>query len=110
MAEKIKLVQGDNRPQIQVTFTDDTTGAAINITGATPRMYFRAVGSSQILDTLLGIVTDGAAGKAVFAWGATTLNVPAGDYEGELEVTFSNGDKQSVYELVKFKVREDFSA
>lgn len=109
MAEKIKLVQGDTRPQIQVTVTDEVTGAAINLTGAQPRMYFRAVGSTQVLDTLLGVVTDGLAGKTVFAWNPTTLNVPAGDYEGEVEITFQDGSRQSVFSAIKFKVREDFT-
>jgi hypothetical protein len=110
MTQKIKLVQGDTRPQIQVTFTDETTGLPINITGAVPRMYFRAAGSSETLSTLTGVVLDGPAGKTVFSWGPTTLNVPPGDYQGELELTFSTGDRQSVYDIVKFKVREDFSA
>lgn len=109
MADKIKLVQGDTRPQIQVTLTDENTGAVIDITGATCLMKFRAVGSSDLVDTITGIVTDGPNGKVVFAWNANSLNVDAGDYEGEVEVTFpSGGGRQTVYDLLKFKVREDF--
>lgn len=109
MADKIKLVQGDTRPQIKVTLTDEGTGAAINVTGATVEMKFRAVGSSTLLDTLTGYVLDGPAGTVVFIWNANTLNQPAGDYEGEVQVTFPNGGGiQSVYELLKFKLREDF--
>jgi len=32
----------------------------------------------------------------------------AGTYEGEIEITFSGGGKQTVNDLVKFKVRDDF--
>lgn len=109
MAEKIKLVSGDTRPQLQLTITDETTGAAIDITGATVRMRFRAVGETTVLDTLIGIVTNGPAGQVVFNWNSTTLNVEAGDYEGEVEVTYQLGQGvQTVYDLLKFKVREDF--
>lgn len=109
MAEKIKLVQGDTRPQIRVTLTDENTGLPIDITGATCRMKFRAAGVSTLSDTLTGTVIDGAAGVVVFLWNANSLNVDPGDYEGEVEVTFpNNAGLQTVYELLKFKVREDF--
>ena len=109
MAEKIKLVQGDTRPQIQVTLTDENTGSPIDITGATCLLKFRAAGSSTLVDTLTGIVTNGSLGQVVFAWNPSSLNVDAGDYEGEVEVTFPlGGGIQTVYELLKFKVREDF--
>lgn len=109
MAEKIKLVQGDTRPQISVTLTDDNTGLPIDITGATCLLKFRAVGATTLVDTLTGAVTNGAGGVVVFSWNNTTLNVDPGDYEGEVEVTFPAGQgKQTAYELLKFKVREDF--
>lgn len=109
MAEKIRLVQGDTRPQIRITLTDENTGAALDITGATCRMKFRAAGGTAVLDTLVGTVTEGPAGVVVFIWNPTSLNVDPGDYEGEIEVTFPAGaGVQTVYELLKFKVREDF--
>jgi len=107
--DKIKLVQGDTRPQIQVTLTDEGTGAVINLTGATCIMKFRAAGAANVLDTLNGTVTNGTGGVVVFPWNATTLDVPAGDYEGEISVTFPNGGGlQTVYDVLKFKLREDF--
>lgn len=109
MSERIKLVQGDTRPQIQATLTDETTGTPINITGATCVMKFRAVGATVLTDTLNGVVTDGLNGIVVFPWNAMTLDCDPGDYEGEIEVTFANNSgRQTVYDLLKFKVREDF--
>lgn len=109
MAEKIKLVQGDTRPQIQVTLTDDNTGSAIDITGATCRLKFRAVGSDTLIDTLTGFVTDGPNGVVVFIWNQNTLNVDPGDYEGEVEVTFPLGAGiQTAYQVLKFHVRAQF--
>lgn len=108
MADVIKLVHGDTRPQIQVTLTDNTTGAPITISGATPRLKFRAAGSTTLLTTLVGTVTDGANGVAVFAWTTGSLNVDAGSYEGEIEITFADGTIQTVYDVLKFKLRADF--
>lgn len=110
MAEKIKLVQGDTRPALIITLTDETTGNPIGISGSTPVLKFRAVGSTTVLSTITGVVTDGVNGVVAFYWVSqpTSLDVEAGDYEGEIEITFADGQKQTVYDLLKFKVREDF--
>lgn len=108
MAEKIKLVKDDTLPQIKITLTDEITGLPIDISGSTPRLKFRAVGGTTLIATLTGTVFDGPNGVCVFSWGQTTLDVSAGDYEGEVEITFASGGVQTVYDPLKFKVREDF--
>jgi len=110
MAEKIKLVQGDTRPQVRVTLTDENTGEIIDLTGATVTLHFRAVGGTTPLFSRQGIVNpeEATLGKAVIVWQSGDLNVDAGDYEGELEVYWSStGARQTVYDLLKFRVRED---
>ena len=108
MAEKIKLVQGDTKPQIKVTLTDETTGEAIDITDSTPRLKFRAANTTTVLTTMVGTVTAGASGECVFVWPSGALDVEPGDYEGEVEVTFEDNTVQTVYDLLKFKLRQDF--
>ena len=109
MSEKIKLVQGDTRPQIQATLTDENTGEPIDISNATCLMKFRAVGADVLTDTLNGVVLNGPNGVVVFPWNSTTLDCDPGDYEGEIEVTFpNNAGRQTVYDLLKFKVRAEF--
>jgi len=110
MAEKIKLVQGDTRPAIVCTITDENSGDPIALTGATPRLKFRAAGETTIIATVTGSVVDAAGGKCVFhpVTAPQMLQVDPGDYEGEIEITFSDGQVQTVYDLLKFKVREDF--
>ena len=123
MAEKLKLVQGDTLPQPKAVITDSTTGLPVNLAGGSAHMYFRAVGASTLLATVPGVLLTGLelddgsinttapynvagyGGRVAFVWGATDLNIPAGDYEGELQITFADGGVQSVYELMKFKVR-----
>jgi hypothetical protein len=109
MTDKIKLVQNDTRPAIVCTLTDEVTGAPITVTGATPRLKVRLVGSSTLQATVEGVVTDGANGVVVFYPASTPemLEV-AGDFEGEIEVEFSDGQIQTLYNILKFKIREDF--
>lgn len=110
MAEKIKLVQGDTYPQIKITLTDLSSGLPIDLTGATVTLHFRAVGSTTALFSRAGVVNPGTAaqGKAVFTWQSGDLDIPAGDYEGEVEIFWSNiSARQTVYDLLKFRVRED---
>ena len=59
MAQKIKLVQGDSRPQIKCVITDETTGTVVNLAGATVRLKFKAVGGAGVLFTLVGILLAG---------------------------------------------------
>jgi hypothetical protein len=108
--DKIKLVQGDTKPALVCTLTDNTTGAPITLTGATVLLKFRAVGSTTLLATVTGSVTDGPNGVVAFypASAPGMLLGDAGDYEGEIEVTFSDGTVQTVYDPLKFKVREQF--
>lgn len=110
MAERIKLVQGDTAPALVVTLTDTTTNTPINITGATVRLKFKAAGAPTVRGTLVGSVTDGAAGKVTFFWSddPTILDGDPGDYDGEIEITFADSTIQTVYDLVKFRLREDF--
>lgn len=110
MSDIIKLVQGDNLPEITLTLTDVNTGNAIDLSASTTsvNVYFRALGSTTVLSTLsCSKVNGGSDGVVKFYFPGSTLNVDAGPYEGEVEINF-NGQKQTVYQLLKFKVREDF--
>lgn len=108
MAEKIKLVQGDTRPQLQLTLTNEVDDAPIDLTDAAVVMRFRQAGTTVVLDTLTGFVTQPLLGKLVFLWNIGTLDVEPGDYEGEIEIAFPSLEVQTVFELLKFRVREDF--
>jgi hypothetical protein len=107
--EKIKLVQGDTRPAIVCTLTDEITGLALGITGATVRLKFREAGAATVKNTITGSVTDGANGIcAFFPASDPTMLAGAGDFEGEIEVTFADGQIQTIYDLLKFRVRQEF--
>lgn len=110
MGTKIYLVQGDvGRPQVQATITDADTEDAVDITGADVVLKFRKVGDTELTDTIDGTVTDGTNGVVVFPMSETAMAGDAGDYEGEIQVTFDSGaGVQTVYDLLKFRMRAQF--
>jgi hypothetical protein len=108
MAEKIKLVQGDNLPTIRMTLRHGD-GVPMNLVNATVVVYFRAAGADSILSTIpCQKLNGGLSGEVSFNFPGQTLNVEPGSYEGEIEVDFG-GEKQTVYELLKFTVRAQFN-
>lgn len=111
MAEKIKLVQGDTGPQLRLSLTDEDTGTAVDLTGATVTLHFRALGATTVLFSRAAFINPDTAttGVCYVEWQAGDLNVDAGDYEGEIEVVRSTGVRETIYDLLKFKVREDFA-
>jgi hypothetical protein len=108
MAETYKYVQGDTGPQIQVTVTS-ADGVAANLTGGSVTLHFRAAGTTTVLFSRALAFLDATNGKAVLQWQTGDLDVEAGNYEGELEVVLSSGLRETRYELLKFKIREDFA-
>lgn len=107
MAERIKLVQGDNLPTIRMTLRHGD-GAPINLANAFVVVYFRAVGSDTVLSTLACTkVNNGTSGEVSFSFPGSTLDVEPGPYEGEIEIDFG-GEKQTVYDTLKFTVRAQF--
>jgi hypothetical protein len=121
----IKLVQGDTKPTLLVDVKDANTGLPIDISTSTTRLKIRMSTATSIKETLTGTLlpgltaTDGSVsttapydvagfgGRVGFSWSSTSLDT-AGDMLGEVEVTFSDNSIQSVYEVLKFKVREQF--
>lgn len=116
----IKLVTNDSLPEMLLTLknkneaavgqeldeNDPNTWKPIDLIGATLKMYVREIDTTSILSTLTGIVLEAANGVAAFSFIGNEFTA-AGVYEGEIEITFTNG-VQTIYDLIKFKVRDDF--
>ena len=119
-SDTVNMVTGDTLPQLnfslkdsstaasgkQLDEFDSTTWAPLALNGASVTLRVRAVGSTTVLKTVTcSLVGDGSSGQVT---ADLTAFDQAGTYEGELEITFSGGGKQTVYDLIKFKVRSDF--
>jgi len=107
MAETIKVVQGDELPQIVLTLTDDTANSVLDLSLSTTSVSikFRKKGSTTTLSTITTTKsTNGSDGKVTFNFAGGILNVDPGEYEGEIVINY-NGSLQTVYDLLRFRVR-----
>ena len=117
----VKLVVGDTLPELNFTLKDsntaaagktldpddNTTWAAVNLTGSTVRFRIREVGSTTVLSTITATVTGASTGQVAVAFPSGTWTT-SGTFEGEIEHTTSGGGIQTVQDLIKFQVRDDF--
>lgn len=106
----VDLVAGDNLPFIGLQLTDAATGNPIDLSpvGTSAVVLFRPLngaGSPPLSTIPCTYVTNGTDGKITFNFPGTTLQVPAGQYEGQIVITFGNGNVQTVYDLLRFRVR-----
>lgn len=120
--DTIQLVAGDDKPEINLTLRDSntavsgltldpddpTTWAPIDITDPIVRVKFRALGSTTVLDTMVCVKVSPTDGTCYMPWNLTTLDVDAGTYEGEIELTYADGRVMTLFDKMKFKVRSDF--
>ena len=112
MTETFKLVQGDTGPQVKVTLTRSDTGDAIDLTEAsTCKMHFRKKNSDSVLFSLSNAsdASNQGNGIAIFSFSGSQPNINPGNYEGEVEVVFTSGVRETVYETLDFVLRADFA-
>jgi hypothetical protein len=110
MVERIKIVQGDTGPQIRCSLTDASTGEAIDLTGAQAFIHVRQVGEETLAFSLPLYINPefASTGQAIAIFRPGDWDREAGEYEAELEVVNpSTGFRQTVFELMRFKLRED---
>jgi hypothetical protein len=109
-ADVIRLVEGDEKPVIVLTLTDDLTGSPIDLSLGTTvvTIKFRESGTTTLLSTIAtSKLSGGTTGQVQFNFTGGVLNVDPGMYEGEIVINF-NGEVQTVYDTLRFTVRESF--
>lgn len=110
MSSVIKLVQGDNLPEVTLTLTDKATGEPIDVSALTTTVVvkLRALGGTDVLSVLECWKPEGGADGVVrFYFPNNTLDIPAGQYQGEIEISF-NGQYLTVFDLLQFTLRAEF--
>ena len=109
MSNIYTLVKNDSAPQIKVTLTREDDGTAINFVGGSCKLKFRKKDTTVVLFTLNAPTTDDFAnGEAVFGFSSSNLDQDAGYYEGEVEITYSTGAVETLFEILEFYLRSDF--
>ena len=120
-SDTIKLVVGDTLPELTFNLKDSntaasgktldaedsTTWAAVNLTGGAVKLRIREVGKTTVLSTITATISAPSAGTCTLIFPSGTWST-AGTFEGELEFTKSDGNIQTVNDLIKLNVRDDF--
>lgn len=110
---KVRLVAGDTGPQLKLTITEDPSGTPVDLTNATGRFLLRATGTTTVLLTKTLTINSGPGGDSddgvcYVVWSAGNLDLAAGDYEAEVEITMPSGLVQTVFEPIEIRLRADF--
>ena len=101
------LVRNDTRPILRFTCKDDD-GSVIDLTSAT-KVYFtfkKSGATEKKFKKECSVVNPPTSGIATYSWGATDL-AETGYFEGEIEIVFNDGTKQTTADKIGFNVRED---
>jgi hypothetical protein len=120
----IRLVSGDTLPELNITLrdsntaapgltldeTDPTTWKIIDLSSvSTVNMNFKKIGSSTIHETLpCTMVAPLTNGEVIMQWTTSSLTGVAGEYEGEITITYTSGKIITVRDLLKFDIRAGF--
>jgi hypothetical protein len=72
-------------------------------------MYFRKKGTTTTLFTLVSSSSEYSSGIATFAFATNDLaNIAQGYYEGEIEITYADANKETIFKILDFFIRSDF--
>ena len=120
-SDTIKFVVGDTLPVLETTLKDSNTAASgqtldtensntwapLSLSSGSVKLRIREVGQTTVLSTITATLSDPSNGQCTLIFPNNTWT-SSGTYEGELEFTKSDGNIQTVQDLIKFKVRDDF--
>lgn len=118
MASVIKLVQGDDLPGVTVVIRDANKAAAgqeldkkdpetwaeVDLTGCTVRATVSASGANTKVDDI-AVFPDGGGALVLSLVDCTFMDV-VGEYDCEIAIWFPGAGQQTVYDFIKFSVRE----
>jgi hypothetical protein len=122
--ESINLVKGDDLPALEIILRDSNKAATgttldvgdpntwfpLDLTNVSAvKMKYRRVDTTTVLATIVFTrIQPYVSGKIIMDWGSTTLDDGIGDYEGEIEVEYSNGKFLTVVDNFKFVIKDQF--
>ena len=107
----IRLVGGDERPRIILTLTDEITGDPIDVSDPLTVVTIRlrkAGTETSLFNRVCAKDNGGADGIVSFDFTGGGLDIDPGAYEIEIVVDF-NGEVQTVYDLLRVRLRSPFT-
>lgn len=105
--QTLYLVVNDTLPYVVFTLENRSNNTAIDLTGAVVRLRIREVGSTDEKAVLVCVPVDLPNGQVATDFPPGVIDT-AGTFEAELEITFSTGGIQTMYDKIKLVVRDEF--
>lgn len=104
-----RFVRNDTGPQIKLTLHSEDTDLPEDISRATVTLHVSREDTGEFVLTRPCFVNPetGANGVAIIAWEEGDLDLAEGFYLGELEIVLDNGIRETLFDVLRFYVRED---
>ena len=83
----------DTSPAIEAVLKDGN-GAVVSLIGASVSFHMRAIGVSDAKVSSSATISDAANGVVYYQWQPSDTS-EVGSYEGEFEVTYTGGEKET---------------
>jgi Rib/alpha/Esp surface antigen-like repeat protein len=90
---RLFIKQNDTNPAMEFTL-QDSDGQAVDLSGATARFLMRARGGTTVKTDAAASITNAASGVVQYTPVAADTDT-AGQYEAEIEVTYSDSTKET---------------
>jgi len=104
----LEIVVTDNKVEIQFTLKD-SSGNAVNITGFTIKFSIRKHGSSTNTNNANNTCTLVTPTSGIFKYAFVSTDIPsAGNYLGQLHITFSDGKIHKVPTFIRLTGIESY--
>lgn len=110
MEAPLYFVQADTNTMLKVELSRLNSGSAVDLTLASAvNLYVKRRLYDAVLFTVSGQINDPTGGEVIFVFDEGQLDIASGEYTGEVEVIFLNGNRETVYEIVDIIIREDYA-
>lgn len=108
----LKMVRNDTKPDLVFTILyaeGPNKDTAFDLSGCTIEFFLRKRGATTLKNTghTTCSITDAENGLGKYTWDAADLD-EEGRYTGELEITFVDTTKQTIYDEAELVVRADY--
>lgn len=90
MMADLQLKQGDTSPALEMQ-CQDNSGDPKDISGGSVDFHFKEQGATETVISTGATITNGTEGRVKYQWQPDDTNITPAIYEGEFEITYSDG-------------------
>lgn len=109
-SEEFLYVRGDTGPHIKLYIYDSQVNEPADLQGAEATLFLKSNDTGKIVSTVICDISPASSidGVLVIKWKEGDLDLPEGYYYGEVEVVYASNERETVYDLIRIYIREDF--